>query len=225
MTGDPLAFTKALARIAPEKLLPATTLYVHVSAEDLHASTGAEDGSGTQVARVEGIGPVTLTQVVALLGHTNVSVKPVIDLNANHPVDGYEVPVRMREQLQLRSPHSAYPWSGNTSRRKDLEHTEPYVPRERGGPPGQTRVGNLGPLERRAHRLKTFARGWRHHQPVPACSCGAPPHGYWFRVDHTGTHQLGKSPSVFDLDGGTIDPRSAYERALAELLREHAAVN
>jgi hypothetical protein len=153
-------------------------------------------------------------------------VRPVIDLRVGEqPVDGYEVPARMRELVHLRTPRSAFPWSANTSRRKDLDHTDPYLPPDRGGPPGQTRIGNLGPLERRAHRVKTFARGWRHHQPVPGVFLWRTPHGYWFRVDHTGTHPIGQHPSAFDLTGGTIDPRSGYERALAELLRHHPTAN
>ena len=51
----------------------------------------------------------------------------MIDLEADHPVDGYEVPDRLREQVHLRTPAGVFPWSGNLSRRKDLDHTVPYL--------------------------------------------------------------------------------------------------
>ena len=37
----------------------------------------------------------------------------------------------------------------------DLDHIDPYVPLDEGGPPGQTHPGNLAPLCRRHHRAKT----------------------------------------------------------------------
>ena len=145
------------------------------------------------------------------------TVRPVLDLEVDHPVDGYEVPDRLREQVRLRTPAEVFPWSGNLSRRKDLDHTVPYLSPDRGGPPGQTRVGNLGPLSRYGHRVKTHGRGWRHHQPVPGVFLWRTPHGYWFRTDHTGTHRLGKNPSEADLAGRTNTP-SAAEAHLASLI-------
>ena len=97
--------------------------------------------------------------------------------------------------------------SGNLSRRKDLDHTVPYLSPDRGGPPGQTRIGNLGPLSRYGHRVKTHGRGWRHHQPVPGVFLWRTPHGYWFRTDHTGTHRLGKHPTDAELAGHISLPR------------------
>ncbi len=157
---------------------------------------------------MEGVGPVTVEQVREFLAHTHVTVRPVLDLEVDHPVDGYEVPDRLREQVRLRTPAEVFPWSGNLSRRKDLDHTVPYLSPDRGGPPGQTRIGNLGPLSRYGHRVKTHGRGWRHHQPVPGVFLWRTPHGYWFRTDHTGTHRLGKNPTR----GG---PRRPHEHALS----------
>jgi hypothetical protein len=113
----------------------------------------------------------------------------------------------MREQVQLRTPAGVFPWSGNLSRRKDLDHTVPYLSPDSGGPPGQTRVGNLGPLSRHGHRVKTHGRGWRHHQPVPGVFLWRTPHGYWFRTDHTGTHPLGKHPTDAECAGSPALPR------------------
>ena len=46
----------------------------------------------------------------SLLGNRcNISLKPVIDLPAGHtPVDSYELPARLREQLQLRYPADVF---------------------------------------------------------------------------------------------------------------------
>ena len=40
----------------------------------------------------------------------------------------------------------------------DLDHIDPYISLDDGGPPGQTHPGNLAPLCRRHHRAKTFGR-------------------------------------------------------------------
>jgi hypothetical protein len=163
------------------------------------------------------IGPTLLDQTRQWLGHHRVSLKPVIDLNRNHAVDGYEVPAWMSEILHLSNPGSVWPYSPNTSRTKDTDHTIPYQPENNqtendqpgndqpendeqpGGedqpePEQQTRLDNLGRLERRTHRVKTFGHGWQHHQPERGVHLWRSPHGHWYRVDHTGTHRLGKHP-------------------------------
>ena len=224
-TGDSTAFIKRLATIDPGKLLPAVTLYLHISQESFSA-TLAEESTG--VARLEGVGPITVDQARDFLRHAHVTIKPVIDLDADHPVDGHEVPDRLREQVHLRTPADVFPWSGNMSRRKDLDHSIPYLGPDKGGPPGQTRIANLGPMNRFGHRVKTHARGWRHRQPVPGVFLWRTPHGYWYRVDHTGTYPLGKNPSPWELAGRPDvridiarwhrprpDPRSPAEAAFA----------
>lgn len=130
-TGDPTAFIKGLATIDPAKLLPAVTLHVHISHESFIATLANQrDG----VARLEGVGPITVDQARGFLRHANVTIKPVIDLDADHPVDGYGVPNRLREQVHLRTPAGVFPWSGNMSRRKDLDHSIPYLASDKGGP-------------------------------------------------------------------------------------------
>jgi hypothetical protein len=52
-------------------------------------------------------------------------------------------------------------------------------------------MGNLAWLSRLPHRLKTHGR-WRLRQPTPGVMQWRSPHGYWYRVDHQGTHPLGK---------------------------------
>ena len=228
--GDATAFLKTVATVDLRRLMPTATLYVHIAREDLPAATG------TGVARVEGIGPVLTSQVREWLRHRNVRVVPVVDTSDVHAgVDSYEVPGWMRELLRLRGPAGADPWSSNLSRRKDADHTVPYhrsgPPRPAGppvppgsgpsSPPPQTRVANLGLLDRTGHRIKTHGRGWKHRQPRPGVYLWRTPHGYWCRVDRTGTHLIGTTPTGYDLEGCAPDPRSAHERALAKLIRDH----
>jgi hypothetical protein len=208
--GDPTAFVR---RVDPAALLPKATLYVHLSANMLGGGT-----HGGGVARIEGVGPATRQQVVDLLGHTRVRVVPVVDLAAQVPVDGYEVPRSMGEVLHLLAPVCASPWSSNLSRKKDRDHVRAYVPPDEGGPPGQTGLGNLAPLHRFPHRVKTHGR-WRLRQRAPGVYEWRSPHGYWFRVDHTGTHRLGKEtvPGVRPVEVQLWTPRLKIDAS--ELIR------
>jgi hypothetical protein len=144
--------------IDPDRARPRAVVYVHLSAEALTASIG--------VARVEEVGPVLLGRLRAVVGdRCSISLKPVIDLLAGHtPVDSYEIPASLREQLLLRNPADVFPYAAAVSRSVDVDHTIPYLSPDRGGPPGQTRIGNLGPQVRRHHRLKTHG-GWQVRQP------------------------------------------------------------
>jgi hypothetical protein len=80
-----------------------------------------------------------------LLGdHCSISLKPVIDLPAGHiPLDAYEIPASLREHLLLRYPADVFPYANTVSRSVDIDHTIAYLSVEEGGPPGQTRIGNL----------------------------------------------------------------------------------
>src|SRR4249919_87074 len=89
---------------------------------------------------VEDVGPVLLGRLNMLLGGScSISLKPVIDLPAGHvPVDSYEIPARLREQILLRNPADVFPYAAAVSRRIDVDHTIPYRSPDEGGPPGQT---------------------------------------------------------------------------------------
>ncbi|HET6652130.1 MAG TPA: DUF222 domain-containing protein, partial [Nocardioides sp.] len=203
--GDPVSTGSTTGGDVP---LPPATLYVHVSRESMQTGDG--------VARMEGVGPLTIGQASEFLRHSHVTVKPVIDLDEDRPVDGYEVPDRLREQIHLRSPASAFPYSSATGRRMDLDHTIPWVtgsPTESTGPPGQTRIENLGKLTRFEHRVKTHGKGWRHRQPEPGVHHWRTPTGHQFTVDHTGTHRARASTSA--------TTESAYEHALGRVLAAH----
>lgn len=170
---------EAINQLDPDVLRPQATLYVHVAAETLQTGLG--------VTRVEDIGPVISTLVAGWLGECNLTVKPVIDLNAEQmPVDCYEIPRKMRERMFLKQPCSIFPYSAGGSRRNDLDHTDPY----RDGELGQTREDNLGPLTRPEHNLVTHG-GWQRRQPEPGTYLVRAPHGRVFLVNRYGTSDLG----------------------------------
>ncbi len=166
-------------RIKPVDTRPDVTLYVHLSDQALVTGQG--------VARVEGIGPVTVDRVRSWLGHANVVVKPVIDLNDQVPVDAYEIPDRIREAVHLAIPVDCFPHATSTRRSGDIDHTIAFVKPDEGGPPGQTGLGKLGPITRFHHRVKTHG-DWHVAQPFTGVFVWRTPHGRYLLVDHTGTH-------------------------------------
>jgi len=165
-------------------LLPSLTLHLHLSTEDLARGEGG-------VVRWEGEGPVTHQFVHEHLRplHRYV-ITPVVDLAHQAPVDAYEIPDRLRRAVHLRTPADTFPYSSNLSRGVDLDHTVEYASA------GETRAGNLGPLGRHAHRVKTHGR-WTVRQPFDGIYLWRDPHGELYLVDHTGTHPVGR-PTTYD---------------------------
>ena len=205
----------------PARARPRAVVYVHLSEAALSAGRG--------IARVEDIGPVLLTRLGQLLGdQTQILLKPVIDVNeVPAPVDSYEIPDRIRHHLRLRQPVDVFPYAAGPStgsgRRMDLDHTLRFIPPGPGGPPGQTGIGNLSPLTRYHHRVKTFGR-WRVRQPEPGPRIWQSPEKRIFLVNATGTHQLGPSdhahqiwraanPPPADPDNGPRDDNTTASRA------------
>jgi hypothetical protein len=116
-----------------------------------------------------------------------------LDPAAVAAADSYEIPVAIREAVHTRHPGSVWPFSPvttiTTGGRLDLDHTIPYV---KNGPPGQTRIDNLGPLARPEHRPKTIA-GWQVRQPDLGIFVWRSPHGRIAIVTNQGTLMLGDS--------------------------------
>jgi hypothetical protein len=69
----------------------------------------------------------------------------------------------------------------------DLDHLDPYVPPDDGGPPGQTRPANLACLCRRPHRLKTFT-AWTYQRTPDGDYAWTSPHGMTFIVSPDPAH-------------------------------------
>ncbi len=144
-------------------------LYLHLSADDLAAQLVGGTG-GADVERLGAATTVLLTDWLARFTTAGgkVVVRPVLDLASTGAVDGHDPPETIREQVLLAESHCVFPGCRRDSRTCDLDHITAYVPRQEGGPPGQTTAGNLAPLCRTHHRVKThttwtYARSGSHH--------------------------------------------------------------
>ena len=167
------------ARAEPAKHGRKAVLHVH-----LHEA--ALLGLTTGVARVEGLGPMSLDQVRDLLGHAHVTVKPVRDLADRVRLSCYEHPTDLKERVRLITGGDRFPYSGSEGLGADFDHPDPFQP---DGPPGQTGTHNSAPLGRRHHRWKTHA-GYTSRQCGDGRYVWRTPHGRYFLVDHRGTRPL-----------------------------------
>ncbi len=111
-----------------------TRFYLHFSLSDLVRF--AEPQSATAVGEVEKFGPATIAKIREWVGHSRVTVQPVLDLGCGDAVDRHEPPAWMRELVILRDRHCVFPFCHRPSRSCDLDHIDPY---DDTGPPGQTR--------------------------------------------------------------------------------------
>ena len=124
-------------------------VYVHVEADDLDQ---------TAVGTVEKLGSATLTRIKSWVGHHQVVIQPVLNMQRRDAVDQHDPPAWMRELVILRDGHCVFPGCTRDARACDLDHITPYDP---DGPPGQTHPNGLACLCRRHHRAKTLGL-WRY---------------------------------------------------------------
>ena len=162
--------TAAPAGFDPKAARPRVALHFHL--------TDAAVKYGNGVVRPEHGEPLTLDQLTEFLASTGcpVTVQPVVDPASTAPIDGYEVSPRLRASARYRQIADVFPFGTCTRPTVDLDHTVPYLPRNRGGPPGQTRLGNLGPMARSSHRAVTHG-GWHKAQPEPGYFVHRSPQG------------------------------------------------
>ncbi|GAB3030753.1 hypothetical protein GCM10011376_23660 [Nocardioides flavus (ex Wang et al. 2016)] len=137
---------------------------------------------------------VLLEQIRSWCGdtRTQVTVKPVIDLNTPLTGQTRKVPDRIREQVILRDRTCVFPRCGRPARGCDIDHVVPWdehAEAEGRPQPGPTTTSNLAVLCRFHHRLKTHSP-WRYAMVVPGVFEWRSPHGHRFRRDHTGTTEL-----------------------------------
>ena len=192
LMADPAAVLRLLhgpdAPTLPEKPRRDAVLYFHIT-----AATLADAG----VARCEDLGPLLLQQVTTLLGHRNVKLQPVLDLNAVQTAHAYEHPTRMRSRGILRTGGDVFPHSVSSTRQLDHDHVVPYDP---GGPPGQTTDKNHAPLTRLHHRIKTHDPGWQVEQIGLGAYRWTTRHGLCRVVTPRGTREV----EPIQADDGTI---------------------
>ncbi|NYE36391.1 hypothetical protein F4692_001495 [Nocardioides cavernae] len=156
----------------------------------LHAHFNASDSLLDATGRLEeGQRLVLLDQVEDWCTdtHTRVTIRPVIDLNAELSSPAYEPTTRIREAVILRDRTCVFPWCTRPARACDLDHVVPF---EAGGP---TSTSNLAPLCRTHHRLKTHS-SWRYKTTAPGTYDWTSPHGHRFRRDPTGTRAIDTGP-------------------------------
>lgn len=184
-------------RVSGQDVLPAATVVVHVNATDpalgLVGPTDEAGGMSRRIGcrrggalgcapdrsdprvpgRFAGDGPARRGS----LGH--------------QPRDPAPPPsVSLRTAVETLMPHDVFPYGATPSRNCDLDHTIPYA--DDGGP-GQTRWGNLGPLSRFTHRVKTHG-GWHLTQPEPGIFHWSSPAGYQYLVTAQGTIRIASPP-------------------------------
>lgn len=173
-------------RASGQDTLPTHTLVVHIDAH--HPADEGQDSAAAVlggVATVERWGHILTTDLPEFLAGSRVVVRPVIDPNAMPAIDPHDPSDAMRLALSVRNPWDVFPHSTRPARICDADHTAPYMP----GRGGQTRLENLGPLSRRAHRAKTHG-GWRLTQPQPGTFHWRSPAGFEYLVTPRGTTTL-----------------------------------
>ena len=129
-TGQPMTSCK-----------PKIKVYVRVDADDLDVD--ATGGSAFATGTIEKLGAATLTKIRDWVGHHQVVIQPVLNMQRGDAVDVHDPPTWMRELVILRDGHCIFPRCTIDARSCDLDHTVPYDP---DGPPGQTRPDNLACL-------------------------------------------------------------------------------
>ena len=166
-------------------------LYYHLHRDTLDNILAGEPFAGAGVMRVEDIGPVIADQVRQWLQHSQVTVKPVIDLAGIPPVDHYETPPRLSEAIGLIAPPTT---SRTAPACLDIKKTNTPSPTSRsmrvGHPDRPTRPrwprspsATIGSKPTPAGRVEQVASGiWLYRSP----------HGYHFLVHQHGTTALGR---------------------------------
>jgi hypothetical protein len=161
------------------------TVFVHLDHTALRRQAG--------IARIEGHGPLLVQSLAEVLGHADIRLQPVIDLQAPVRVERYEHPETLKDHTWLLAGGDAFPYApaSATRDRVDFDHPTPYDtgPPDGPAPPGQTGTHNSAPLRRRHHRWKTHG-GYRARQAGPGRYLWQTPHGTCHLVDPTGTHPL-----------------------------------
>ncbi len=185
-------------------------LYLHLTPDDL--AEHLEAGTGTAV--VERIGATSLELVETWLAGRTFTVRPVLDLphvcgpdsgtvsgprlfagpgtritptGPLAPRDGHDPSASMREVICLRDATCVFPGCRHDSRGCDLDHIDPWIPPDEGGPPGQTNLSNLAPLCRLHHRIKTFT-SWTYERLPDGRHRWVSPTGHTYVVEPAPRH-------------------------------------
>jgi hypothetical protein len=135
---DPRRALDLFSGVRPAPAGPAATLFLHLDESQL-----LDLDTHPAAIRCEGLGVLTSDLLAAWLAETTLVVKPVLDLTRAEGADQHDPRDWMADLVRLRDPTCVFPGCRRRSRVCDIDHVEPYIPIELGGPPGQTRPGNL----------------------------------------------------------------------------------
>ena len=169
--ADPQRALDLFAGRDPGRTPLAPTILLHLDADQLDR-LATDPGNSSVVLTVEGgpsPGPILLDVLRPWLADSTIRLMPVLDLSRTDRVDRHDPPGWMADLVRLRDPVCVFPRCQRRSRACDLDHIEPYHPPDdpstvsgqAAGPPGQTHPGNLAPLCRHHHRVKTHG-GWQY---------------------------------------------------------------
>ncbi|WP_180934180.1 HNH endonuclease signature motif containing protein [Nocardioides ungokensis] len=163
---------------------PKTRFYLHLNLADLatHGCSGQRPGRGHGRGSAPPPSPIK-----EWVGHSQVTVSRS-STSAAPTRRRHEPPAWMRELVILRDGHCVFPWCHHDARTADLDHIDPYIPIDEGGPPGQT-IRATSPLvpatsPRQDQPTMALPTPTRQHLPV------ARPHGRSYLVTPHGTLEL-----------------------------------
>ncbi len=154
-----------------EKLrrMRSTVLYVHL---DRASETWCEEKAGA----------LSKEQARQIVGHSNVAIRPVLDLAEPLTYTGYVAPPKLKEQLALlNAGYCTFPYCTRRARVSDVDHRRSYAT---GGP---TATANTHRPCRKHHRVKDKG-GWRVVSPAPGIWIWTSPAGaLWLVTNGTTT--------------------------------------
>jgi len=104
-------------------------VFVHVDAADLDLDD--QGGSAFATGEVERLGAATLAKIRAWVGHRQVIIRPVLNMQRGDAVDVHDPPPWMRELVFLRDRHCVFPGCTRDARSCDLDHITPTTPTDR----------------------------------------------------------------------------------------------
>ena len=167
----PAAFTRP-------RRLPSTVLYMHF-----------DRTWGTY--SLDGIGAITCTEAHEILGHSRVTVRPVIDLESTITATGYVASPRLKQQTALFNDGTCtFPSCDRPARVCDYDH----ILNHRNGGATDSRNGHR--LCRYHHRAKTFT-DWHVTSPAPGVWVWTSPDGRTYLVTGGTTTRLpGRVPNT-----------------------------
>ena len=133
---------------------------------------------------LDGVGAITRSEAVEIIGHSDVTIRPVIDLETTITATGYVASPRLKEQTALMNGGTCtFPHCDKPARVCDFDH----IINHREGGPTDTRNGHR--LCRFHHRAKTFT-GWTVSSPAPGIWIWTSPNGRTYLVTGGTTTKL-----------------------------------